>query len=1057
MRIRTLGPVEVERDDTVVNVGGKQQRRLLGVLVVNRGRPVSTERLVDAMWPDGDAPEGSARSMRTYLSRLRLVLGEGSIVTRHGAYMLHTDGLTIDLDDFDRLVATAEGSVPDRALGCYDEALALWRGVPFGEFTDEWWALAESQRLVERLALADEGRLAVMMVLGHHNRAIPELERLVVAHPLREQPVRLLMQALQVTGRRSEALRAARAFRSGLAEQTGLEPSSEFTQLESAIAIDAEPSTAAHDRPLRGYTMHRAIGQGAYGRVYAATQPGTERPVAIKVIRPELADSSEFIRRFEVEARLVARLEHPHIVPLYDYWREPGGAYLVFRLLAGGTARDSVITGGPWSFARVSRFVEEIGGALMSAHAAGVVHNDVKASNVLLDDDDGAYLTDFGIAAVDVAGRDPDADAVRTDVRDLAWTTWELLAGSCPPPQASRSSTARRSRMGPVPPLLGRLSSVPDGVDAVLARATSADDGYATVAEFLLGWRAATGRSDGQPSPISSSERHAADSARRHAVHAMHLAVTAGINPYRGLRSFDEEDAARFHGRSMATDELVDLVSTSSFVTVIGSSGSGKSSLVRAGLVPRLRSLGHAVVTLVPGDDPLSALNEALSDVTTLADVETSGEPHDAMASVARRAGKLTIVVDQFEECWTRADEVAREAFLDVVERAIADESVGVGFVSTVRADLSDRPLEHPSLGHRISAGAYVLAALSPSELDEVIVSPAVDVGVGFEDGVVADLIAEAVTQPGSLPLLQFTLTELYDRRVDGMISHEALDAIGGIAGAIGRRADEVFLELDDAARADVRELFGRLVAPGDGLPDSRRRARRSELSPGMHAAADRFVDARLLTTDRDPVTREPTIELAHEALLTRWGLLAGWVGEDRRWLAQLQHLSDTSRAWEADGRNDNELYRGSRLEAAIEAIDVDGRAVSEVERDFVEAGRSARDAEIRSVRRTGRRLRRLLVAAAAALVVALVATAVAVVQRSEADDNAAEAELQAALASTAADEAQIEALVGGAESLRLTQRDAARVARRRGVSPRGHPAHPFGVARHVHLPADVL
>ena len=173
-------------------------------------------------------------------------------------------------------------------------------------------------------------------------------------------------------------------------------------------------------RPLRGYTLHEAIGEGAHGRVYTATQPGTERPVAVKVIRPDLADSTAFVVRFEAEARLIARLEHPHIVPLYDAWREPGGAFLVFRLLGGGTLRDSIISGGPWSLPRVSRLVEEIGGALIAAHAAGVVHNDVKSSNVLLDDAGAAYLGDFGIA-VAAGGRDAGdgAGGEAGDVRDL--------------------------------------------------------------------------------------------------------------------------------------------------------------------------------------------------------------------------------------------------------------------------------------------------------------------------------------------------------------------------------------------------------------------------------------------------------------------------------------------------------------------------------------------------------------------------------------------------------------------------------------------------------------
>ena len=152
-----------------------------------------------------------------------------------------------------------------------------------------------------------------------------------------------------------------------------------------------------------------------------------------------------------------------------------------------------------------------------------------------------------------------------------------------------------------------------------------------------------------------------------------------------------------------------------------------------------------------------------------------------------------------------------------------ADESVDVRFVTTVRADLLDRPLEHPTIGALVGAGSYVLAPLSPAEVEEAIVQPAARVGVTFDDGVVADLVAEAVSYPGSLPLLQFTLTELYDRRRDAIISRQALEGIGGMAGAIGRRAEEVFDGLDEQRRGDARALFGRLVAPGQSAPDTRR------------------------------------------------------------------------------------------------------------------------------------------------------------------------------------------------------------------------------------------
>jgi WD40 repeat protein len=245
---------------------------------------------------------------------------------------------------------------------------------------------------------------------------------------------------------------------------------------------------------------------------------------------------------------------------------------------------------------------------------------------------------------------------------------------------------------------------------------------------------------------------------------------------------------------------------------------------------------------------------------------------------------------------------------------------------------------------------------------------------VTVDEAVVADLVTEAVAQPGSLPLLQFTLAELYDRRVDGRIGPDALTSIGGMAGSIGRRAEEVYLSLDDQARDETRVLFSRLITPGDGMPDARRRARLSELSAGARAVADRYVAARLLVSDRDHVTREPTVEVAHEALLTRWQRLAEWVDADRRWLIQLQHLSTAARAWDGNGRPAADLYRGARLESAIEALDVEGRDVTDVERQFVDAGREARDSELHAARRSARRLRWSLVGVGALLVMSLVA-----------------------------------------------------------------------------------
>ena len=249
--------------------------------------------------------------------------------------------------------------------------------------------------------IALEERVDVLLALDRHAEVVPDLERLTAANPVRERFTAQLMVALHRSGREAEAHRTYEAFRRGLADETGLQPSPELIQVDRDIASGAATVGTSDERRMRGYVVGEVLGAGAFGTVYRAVQPGLGRDVALKVIAADVADDAGFVRRFESEAQLVARLEHPHIVPLYDYWREPGGAYLAFRLLRGGSAADALVRDGPWSLDRVDRFVEEIGGALLAAHGAGVVHRDVKPSNVLFDEAGNAYLTDFGIAQID--------------------------------------------------------------------------------------------------------------------------------------------------------------------------------------------------------------------------------------------------------------------------------------------------------------------------------------------------------------------------------------------------------------------------------------------------------------------------------------------------------------------------------------------------------------------------------------------------------------------------------------------------------------------------------
>ena len=227
------------------------------------------------------------------------------------------------------------------AIAAYDHALELWSGRAFGDDASEWWLSPVATRLEELRLVAHEERCERLIENGRHAEAVADLQGLIADQPLREQFIALEMRALYLSGRQAEALRTYRSFADYLAEETGLDPSDMLVDLEHRILI-GDPSLAPSSAvAVPGYELGDLIGEGAFGAVYRAVQPSLDREVAVKAIRAELADDPRFVQRFETEAQLVARLEHPHVVPLYDFWRQPGAAFLVFRLLAGWFA------GGP--------------------------------------------------------------------------------------------------------------------------------------------------------------------------------------------------------------------------------------------------------------------------------------------------------------------------------------------------------------------------------------------------------------------------------------------------------------------------------------------------------------------------------------------------------------------------------------------------------------------------------------------------------------------------------------------------------------------------------------
>ena len=1036
IQFRVLGPVEVRRDDEVVNLGGAQQRRLLAALLTESGTVVPLDRMVDVVWADGDAPEGARRSLMTYVSRLRASLGDGYVTTQEPGYLLDPGAGSLDAERFERLVDQARSSAPTESIALLDQALALWHGPAFGEFGAEWWARPEAVRLDELRLVAAEERAEAQLSSRQHERAVSDLEALVAAYPLRERLVGQLMRALNASGRQAEALRAFSTFRAYLAEETGLDPSETLIALDREIASGTPTPATDGQLSVRGYVLGESLGEGAFGSVYRAVQPGVGREVAVKVIRAEFADDPVFVQRFEAEAQLVARLEHPHIVPLYDFWREPGGAFLVFRLLRGGTAERSLVVDGPWTLDRVTQLVDEVGGALMAAHAAGVVHRDVKPANVLFDEAGSSYLADFGISVTEglhglaagfsagspiYAGPEQfhgDAATPENDVYGLAITVWELLAGLPPFDGASAAEILRSKMTEPVGSLRSARPDVPAAVEAVLQRATAVQpkDRYPNAAEFVLAWQSAVGRA-GATGTTGMRANVPAVTPRAEAARTMAHLQAGLTNPYKGLRPFGEADARDFHGRADLVDELTAMAGAARFIAVVGPSGSGKSSLVHAGVVPRLRASGCRVVTMVPAAAPLGQLRTALLAVATRP--VPYGDVTEMAGLVADDdGGDLVLVVDQFEEAWTLAEPGEREQFLDGLAAVAAGQS-GVRVVVTIRADFFDRPLAHPALGPLVSAHTFSVTPMTSAELLDAIQLPALALGVTFEAGLDTQLVAEVVSQPASLPLLQFALAELYDQRTGSTVTAASYGKMGGVAGAIAARAEQVYGELDREQRQATRRLFARLVTPGDEAADTRRRARRSELPDAVLEVVDQLGAHRLLTFDHDPVTREPTVEVAHESLLRSWPRLQRWIDDDRDWLRQLGHLSGAAVSWDERGRETADLYAGTRLASATEALDARGDSLSPLEHEFVTVSADHAAATERHDRLARHRLQRLLLVTAVLLVLALIGAALAFTQTHSADR-------QRAAADEARSSAQVEALANRSTALRGTQRDVA-------------------------------
>jgi WD40 repeat protein/serine/threonine protein kinase len=895
---------------------------------------------------------------------------------------------------------------------------------------------------------------------------------------------------------------------------------------------------------LKGYELLERIGTGGFGAVYRALQSTIDREVAIKIILAGWSNNPEFIRRFEAEAQVIARLEHPHIVPLHDYWRDPDGAYLVMRYLRGGSVRDA-LREAPYDLVAASRLLDQVALALDLAHRSSIVHRDVKPGNILLDEDGNAYLGDFGIAT-EFTRTSPGHDAPggvagsldysapeqvrgepvtpQTDIYSIGVTLYEMITGRHPFPGSSSVEKLYHHINDPLPLIDGFVPATGDAINAVIQTATAKapQKRYPDVLAFAAALREAVGRYDTtRELPVIEQL-----TLREHEVlqliaqgmtnqeianklfvtaatvrwHIRHLYRTLGVrsrvqaivrareldliatdavassesasgletvislaepdNPYKGLRPFQVGDALDFFGREALVDKLIERMDDphrfKRFLAIVGPSGSGKSSLVRAGLIPALwrgqlpGSERWFVVDMIPSTRPLDQLEVALTRVAA----NQAGNLREHLVRDAngllravdlvlpRDGSELVLIIDQFEELFTLVgDESHRAHFLALLYSSVTDPRSRIRVVITLRADCYDRPLHYPEFGELVRSRMETLLPLSAQGLEQAIVGPAKRVGVMFEPGLVAQIVSEMNYQAGALPLLQYALTELFDRREGRLLTRAAYAAIGGAVGALANRAEELFYSQDAVGRELTRQMFLRLVTLGEQAGNSRRRVPRSELlSLGgdrdlIEEIIDTFAEYRLLSLDHEADTRRPIVELAHEAILHDWDRLRMWLEDSRNDISQQRLLALAAQQWIEAAKDPSYLLRGTRLEQFESWAAATSLALTPRERDFLNASSGQKQREdsqeherqeheltlareaAASQCHAASRLRYLAISLAIFLVTAIALSVFAFSQRNVAVDARATSDANYMLAGLRAAQAQKLALVNGAQA----------------------------------------
>lgn len=713
---------------------------------------------------------------------------------------------------------------------------------------------------------------------------------------------------------------------------------------------------------LEEYRYVRLLGAGGMGQVYLYQDTELDRLVAIKFLN-RLEEG--YGKRFRREALAAARISHPNVVTIHRVGEVDGRPYLVYEYIRG-VSLEALPKPIPWR--RAHEIGLDVARGLAAAHRCGVLHRDIKPGNVIMVRETGqAKLIDFGLATlvaatgpmhawgvehararaapdeVPEAGGEERGAGASAALSDALWGTLpyvapEILQGE---PGAQRSDVYA---LGVVLHELctGRLPEVAGAAAAEAAQAAFADvePRFAAIVQQCLRADPATRYRDGDELRRALEALAAADKG---------IDIPVG-NPYRGLLQFEARHRGLFFGRGPDTHDVIERLHAQRFVLLSGESGVGKSSLARAGVLPLVEDGALAqgrtwsTAILEPGRWPLTALLHLLAprlgahEDALRADVQ-EGDLAAVAARVRQRHGDelgTVLYIDQLEELVTWSDPGEAAATAELIA-ALSERVRGMRILATARADQLGRLAALPGIGAMLDRNLVLVRPLGKEAIRETIVGPARLTGVRFEsDALVDELVDSAASAEGGLPLLQFTLAELWHGREQGVITCAAFQRLGGVVGALAQHADRVIDGWQPDRVDAARRILLRLVTSHR----TRARCTGQELvgsEPGRAEVLQKLVTGRLVVASTSG--GQSVYTLAHEALLRSWSTLRHWLDEAEGAKAVLERLSLAVREWERMGRADGALWGPAQLaEAQIVKI----AELSEPEAAFLAASRRA-------------------------------------------------------------------------------------------------------------------